>query len=119
MTATRAVALYRVVAAGAMWVLPRPIAKPFGMATAPDEPGEYLGRVFASRDVALGAGVLQSTGAAQRHWIKVGIGTDAVDLVAAALAARSGALSKPSAVMCGLASGLALGLGVAALAEQD
>lgn len=118
MTATRAVALYRIAAAGVMWALPEPVARPFGMATPADQPGTYLGRVFASRDVALGVGVAQAAGPARRHWLKVGIGVDAVDLAAAVLAGRSGALSKASVAMCTLASGLALGLGVAALVED-
>lgn len=119
MTATRAVALYRIVAAGVMWVLPGPIAKPFGMGTPADQPGTYLGRVFASRDVALGVGVEQASGAARRHWLTVGVAVDAVDLAAAGLAARSGALSRTSAVLCALASGVALVLGLKALGEES
>jgi hypothetical protein len=115
---TTSVALYRIVAAGALWIAPEPLGKAFGMATPPDQPGTFLGRVFASRDVALGVGVAQSSGAAQRHWLKVGIGTDAVDLVAAVLAGRSGALSRWGTVACFGASALALGLGIAALGEN-
>jgi hypothetical protein len=88
------------------------------MATPPDQPGTFLGRVFASRDVALGVGVLQTAGATRRHWLKVGVGVDAVDLAAAVLAGRSGALTRWGTVACFGASALAFGLGVAALRED-
>jgi hypothetical protein len=115
---TSSVALYRIIAAGAMWFAPEPLGRPFGMATPPDQPGTFLARVFASRDVALGVGVMQTDGDVRRHWLKVGVGVDTVDLVAAALAGRSGALSRFGTIACLAASGLALGLGIAALADE-
>ena len=117
-SATTSVAMYRIVAAGAFWAAPEPLGKAFGMATPPDQPGTFLGRIFASRDVALGVGVAQSSGAARQHWLKVGVGVDAIDVAAALLAGRSGALSRWGTVACFGASALALGLGIAALGEE-
>jgi hypothetical protein len=114
----KSVALYRVVSAGILWAFPEPLSKPFGLATPPDQPGTFLARIWTSRDVALGAGVLASAGAEQRLWLKIGAVTDAVDMTAAVLAGRSGALSKVGTVACLGASGLALFWGVQALTQK-
>ncbi len=113
----KSVALYRVLSAGVLWVFPEPLSKPFGLATPPDQPGTFLARIWTSRDVALGAGVLASEGDAQRLWLKVGAVTDAVDMTAAVLAGRSGTLTKLGTAACLGASGLALFWGVQALTE--
>lgn len=92
-SAATAVALYRVLAAGAMWPAPTALGKPFGMATP-------------------------RSGATRRHWLKIGLAVDSVDLVAAVLAGRRGGLTRAGTVMCFSASALAAGLGAAALLSQ-
>jgi hypothetical protein len=53
-----------------------------------------LGRMFASREIAVGVATLLARGRARRAWVVGGIAIDAADAVASILAAQSGSVSK-------------------------
>src|SRR4051794_17298264 len=82
----------RVVVGIAAWAVPRLFLR--ASAVDPDaNPGaSYPVRLFGVRDVALGIGALRTSGAERRRWLQVGLLCDVVDVAAAGLAAKEGAL---------------------------
>ena len=75
--------------------------------------------MFGIRDVALAVGTLTSSGTARRTWLQIGIVCDAVDAVAATMAARDGGLSGRSAVACIALPLIGIGDGVASLVVEN
>jgi len=57
----------------------------------------YLSRMFGSREIALGALTLASSGAARRNLVLVGIAVDGADAAAGHLAGREGYVSRTTA----------------------
>ncbi len=58
----------------------------------------YMSRMFGSREIALGALTLATTGKAQRNLVLAGLVVDAADAAAGQLAAREGTVSQPTGV---------------------
>jgi len=54
----------------------------------------YLSRMFGSREIALGALTLASSGSTRRNLVLVGIAVDGADAVAGHLAGREGSVSR-------------------------
>jgi hypothetical protein len=77
-------------------VAPRLTGKVYGLSEVGPQLA-YVGRLFAIRDVAFGIGLFASRGKARRLWWQLGILCDAVDVAAAAVAARTGQLPRGSA----------------------
>jgi hypothetical protein len=93
----------------------------FGLDPKRNPEAAYTTRLFGVRNVTLGVGLLASEGDDRRLWWKVGIVCDAADMLAALVGARRGRIPgdlRSVAILSG-AGLVAIGLGVAALAEDD
>lgn len=93
---------------------PNAIGKVFGMDTDANPQASYMARLFGARDIALAVGTNATTGPSRATWIKIGVLTDAADVVSAVLGGRDGSLPKKTAIMGGLTAAGAVALGVAA-----
>lgn len=79
---------------------------------------EYISRLFGSREIALGAAALATSGSSLRNVVVAGVAIDAADAAASALAGRSGVIGKvPSAALTGVALS-AVATGAIALATR-
>lgn len=79
-----------------------------------DAMSPYIGRLFASREIAIGAATLVSTGPVRTRVVAAGAAIDAADGIAGALAARNGEVSR---VAGGMLIAPAVGAVVVGLAE--
>src|SRR3954452_22024121 len=113
----KALAGIRLAIGAAAWLAPRAAGKGFGLDPAANPQSPYLGRLFGARDVALGLGTLQATGEARQQWLKIGVGVDAADAVAAIAAGRAGYLHPVSAALVFAPAAAAVVLGLAALRD--
>jgi hypothetical protein len=117
--AVKALSGIRLVVGAAAWLTPRLAGKGFGLNPAENPQAPYLGRLFGARDVALAVGTAQATGEARRQWLRIGVGVDAADAVAAIAAGRAGYLNPVSAGLVFAPAALAVALGLAALKGDD
>jgi hypothetical protein len=106
------------VGAGA-WLAPRLSGRLFGLDAAANPQLPYIGRLFGIRDVALAAGLAQSSGDGRRLWLRLGIMCDVADAVAGLLAGRNGELSKLSTALVTAPALMGIGMGVAALQATE
>ena len=74
----------------AIWALPGPVGKAFGVDMTRDPLAIYLSRLMGARDVALAWELRVSEGDAQRRWLLACMACDAADTVAAIGAGRGG-----------------------------
>jgi hypothetical protein len=116
-TARSTLAGLRFAIGGGAWVAPRLAGTLFGLSPARNPQSPYLARLFGVRDAALGAGVLQSEGAAQKQWLQLGVACDVADAVAALAGGRAGYLSPPVTALVFAPAVAAAALGVLALRE--
>ncbi len=100
------------------WAAPRVSGRLFGLDAAGNPQAPYLARLFGVRDAALGWGLLNSEGDAQRQWLAVGLACDVADALAGIAGGRAGYLSKVSAVLVTGAAIAAGALGASALSES-
>ena len=77
----------------------------------------YVTRLFGSREVALGAITLASSGAARERLIQVGIAVDGADVVTGVAAASTGAVPKKAGIMMALVAAGAVASGVLGLTD--
>ena len=82
----------------AIWTLPGPVGKAFGVDMTRDPLTIYLSRLMGARDVALAWELLVTEGDTQRKWLLTCMVCDAADTLAAVAAGRNG-LSKRTTVM--------------------
>lgn len=73
----------------------------------------YMTRLFASREIALGAATLLARGPAQRQLVAAGLAVDAADAVAAFLAGRDRSVSRVTSVLLAAPAVAAVAAGVA------
>lgn len=78
---------------------PNEASKLFRLDAAGNPQLPYMTRLFASREIALGAATLLARGPAQRQLIAAGIAVDAADAVAALAAGRDGSVSRLTALL--------------------
>jgi hypothetical protein len=100
------------------WLAPNLAGRLFGLDPVGNPQLPYVGRLFGIRDVALAAGLAQSSGADRKLWLQLGILCDAADAAAGLLAGRSGQLSKLSTALVTAPALLGLAVGVAALKAE-
>ncbi|HEX6388647.1 MAG TPA: DUF4267 domain-containing protein [Solirubrobacteraceae bacterium] len=100
------------------WFLPNVAARAFGLKPKDNPQASFITRLFGIRDATLGVAQMQMSGPARRLAWQLGIVVDAADAAAAALAARNGTMSKPTAVLAGGIALAAVAMGVAALQEE-
>ena len=81
------------IGAGAL-LAPELTMKVFGLDGENNPQLPYMGRMFGSREVAVGVATLLAKGEARRNWIIAGMAIDLADAAAAILATQSGSLSK-------------------------
>ena len=72
----------------------------------------YLSRMFGSREIALGALTLASSGSTRRNLILAGIAVDGTDAVAGHLAGREGSVGRSTGLFLSVAALGAVGAGV-------
>ena len=96
---------------------PRRAAKVFRLDRGANPQLPYMTRLFASREVALGAITLMTTGAVRRQVIQAGIAVDAADALAGVAAAASGSVSKTTGFLLAAPALGAVAAGVAGLQD--
>lgn len=117
--AIRILAGLRLAISSSSWLTPRLSGRMLGMSRRDPGIAPYLNRLFAVRDAALAVGAVQSSGEAQRQWLRMGVAVDVIDVFAALASHRRGELE---GVGTAAAVGFALaaaGLGAAALAGDS
>lgn len=97
------------------WLFPRVMCAMFGIPNKGMVQRDYWLRMFATRDVALAATVVMAAPATKPLLLKIGIVTDAVDTVGAAIATRHRDLPRPVGVLMTILSAVTGLLGVVAL----
>ncbi|MEE8600000.1 hypothetical protein [Euzebya tangerina] len=96
---------------GALWLTPRVGARFFGL--EPENDGiAFLARLFAARDLALGAALLQASGADVARQVDLGIMVDSLDLAAVLFAALRKDIGARTLLLAGTTAGAAIALGL-------
>jgi hypothetical protein len=98
-------------------VSPSLAAKLFLLNPAANPSLPYLTRMFGSREIALGALTLTSTGAARKRLIQVGIAIDGADAFTGVVSAASGAVSKKAGIILAVVAAGAVASGVQGLQD--
>jgi hypothetical protein len=75
------VARARVALGAAAFAAPGLTVKLMGMSSGADAGRDYVTRMFAAREIALGAGYLLSKGSGRRIWARLGLVVDTLDTV--------------------------------------
>ena len=105
----------RLAIGGISWLAPNLGGKLFGLDPVGNPQAPYLARLFGIRDIALAVGTTQSSGEAQKQWLRLGLACDVADTAAAILGRRGGYLSPAATVLVGGAAVSAAVLGAQAL----
>ncbi len=112
-------AIGRIVIGVSSWFAPRLSGRLFGLDAVANPQAPYLARLFGVRDIALGVGALQSSGAAQKQWLQLGVLCDVADALAGVAAKRDGSLRTGSALLVTGVAVAAAAQGAAALKAAD
>jgi hypothetical protein len=118
-TTLTAIGALRIVIGTSSWATPRLAGKTFGLDAIANPQTPYLARLFGARDVALGYGVLTTSGETQRQWLAIGAACDVADAIAGVAGARAGYLPKLTGFLVTATAVVAAGLGVAALRDAS
>jgi hypothetical protein len=118
MNPVTSIAAMRIAIGASAWAAPNLAGKAFGLDPDGNPQASYLARLFGVRDIALGAGAIQTTGAARKQWLKLGMACDVADAAAAYLATRNGTLPKFAGVLVGTTALVAAGLTAQAINAQ-
>jgi hypothetical protein len=106
----------RLAIGGGAWAAPGVTGKVFGFKNIEqNHEALFMARLFAVRDIALGAGALAAKDDAAKLWWQLGIVCDLADAAAAVLSLKSGGPKVPAILSAVTAVGAA-GLGVAVVA---
>jgi hypothetical protein len=108
-------ALGRIVLGLLSFYSPTLAARLFRLDAAGNPQAPYLSRMFGSREVALGAAVLTTSGTTRRNAVLAGIAVDTADAAAGYLAGRDGYVTKPTSVFLTAPAVAAVAAGVAGL----
>lgn len=111
----RTLAILRLIVGVLSYAFPKLTGKLFGIDPAGNPQAPYLARLFGIRDIALAIGTLQSTGEAQKHWLRAGLLCDVADTAAAVAGGKAGYLSTPTTLLLAAPAVAATGMGAAAL----
>jgi hypothetical protein len=77
----------------------------------------YMGRMFGSREIALGAITLASSGEARRRLVQLGVAVDGTDAYTGIVSAASGAVSKKAGLLLTAAAAGAVATGILELRD--
>ena len=118
--ATTLLGALRIAVGAGGWIAPNLAARVFAPGSVHVAQAPFLVRIYAVRDVVLGAGMLATDGQARRKWLSGGAVCDAADAVAALLGSRAGHLRPPVAALVAAPAigGVVLGL-IALRSEED
>jgi hypothetical protein len=83
----------------AIWTLPGPVGKAFGVDMTRDPLAIYLSRLMGARDVALAWELLVTEGDPQRKWLIACMVCDTADTLAAIAAGRGGLPKRTTAML--------------------
>jgi hypothetical protein len=100
------------------WLYPRQMCAMFRIPNRGEKQRDYWLRMFATRDVALAATIVTATPETKPLMLKIGIATDAVDTVGAAMATRNRDLPLVIGALMTVLSAATAALGVVALQGQ-
>jgi hypothetical protein len=100
------------------FVSPKLAAKLFLLDSKANPGLPYMSRMFGSREIALGALTLASSGAARVRLIQIGIAIDAGDAFTGVAAASTGATSKKAGILLALVAAGAVASGVQGLQDS-
>ena len=105
-------AVGRIVVGIGSWAAPRLVQRAFAIDPDANPGAGYPMRLFGVRDLVIGLGVLNTSGAERKRWLQTGLACDLADIAAAGVSAKDGSLSPTSALVGGAAAvgGAALGL---------
>jgi hypothetical protein len=78
----------------------------------------YMGRLFGSREIALGAITLASSGAARRKLVQLGVAVDGTDTFTGVVSAANGSVPKKAGLLLAAVGAAAVVTGVLALEES-
>ena len=78
----------------------------------------YMGRMFGSREIALGAIMLASSGETRRRLVQLGVAVDGADAVTGVVTAASGAVPKKTGQLLAAAGIAAVVTGLLELQES-
>jgi hypothetical protein len=78
----------------------------------------YMTRLFGSREIALGALTVASSGAARERLVQVGIAVDGADVLTGLAGAVSGAVPKKAGILMALVAAGAVATGVGGLTQD-
>jgi hypothetical protein len=115
----RNIAFLRIAIGVVSWFAPRLGGRLFGLDVSGNPQAPYLARLFGVRDVVLGLGSLQSSGAAQKQWLQLGMACDVADVGAALLGRRDGTLPLGTTLLVGGTAAAAAAMSAAAAGEAD
>jgi hypothetical protein len=107
----------RVLVGGGALVAPRLAGRLFGIDAAANPAASYVARLFGVRAVLMAVQLATATPANRTHLLRQHTAVDLVDAVAAAVAAREGALSRRAGVQATAAAVLEASLGLRLLAQ--
>ena len=113
------VAMARMSIGAAAFLAPRLSLKLAGLARKPDDGRDFVARLFASREIALGAGYLASSGEGRRLWTRLGVLADACDMLASLPAGRRHGVNRLLMRGITVASLGAVALGAGSLARRS
>jgi hypothetical protein len=78
----------------------------------------YMGRMFGSREIALGVITLASSGEARRRLVQLGVAVDGADAYTGIVTAANGSVSKKAGILLALVAAGAVATGVTELQES-
>lgn len=96
-------------------IAPGLLARAFGIDPAESRGLSAMIRVFAARELMMGAGLLATSGSELDRWLRWGVLVDAGDVASALAAGRSGDAPRRAVVLTGGAASTAVALGVSQL----
>ncbi len=99
-------------------IAPRLTAKLFLLDAKANPQLPYLARLFGSRELALGALTLASTGAARQRFVTAGIAVDGADVLTGLASTASGAVPKRTGLLLAVAAAGAVAAGVIGLKDS-
>lgn len=112
--ARMALAVGRLAIGAGGWVAPNALAKLYGVDGGREPSVAFVSRLFAARDVLMGAGVLEADGEDLDRWLRWGIAVDLSDAAAALLSGARRRLPWRAALMAASAACVGAYLGVVA-----
>ena len=78
----------------------------------------YMGRMFGSREIALGAITLASSGSARRQLVQLGVAVDGADALTGVASAASGSVPKKTGLLLTVAAIAGMATGLSELQES-